>query len=131
VAVRLYGTALDPSEYEVLPYQYIDPAPRRYHQIRRLAAGIPYPWYVYNMLGPANPLGAVAIDGIWGQDPPPVVAQVALEATVRAWHAEQRQYADPAAGADGRPVPGPGPALTDDHKRRLAPYSGKQEVLFA
>ena len=130
-SVTIYGQALDPSEYEILPYDLIDPAPRRYRQIRRLAAGVPYPWWVYNLLGPAIPYRAVQIAGVWGEDPPPVVAQVALEATVRAWHAEQRQYSDPAAGADGRPVAGPGPALTDDHKRRLAPYGARQEVLFA
>jgi hypothetical protein len=130
-SVTVYGVALDPTEYEILPYDLIDPAPRRYRQIRRLAAGVPYPWWVYNALGPAVPYRAVQIAGIWGEDPPPVVAQVALEATVRAWHAEQRQYSDPVAGAEGRPVPGPGPALTADHKARLAPYGARQEVLFA
>jgi len=130
-SVTIYGQALDPSEYEILPYDLIDPAPRRYRQIRRLAAGVPYPWWVYNLLGPAIPYRAVQIAGVWGEDPPPVVAQVALEATVRAWHAEQRQYSDPAAGADGRPVAGPGSFLTDDHRRRLAPYGARQEVLFA
>ena len=131
VAVRIFGQVLDPAEWELLPYQFIDPALRRYHAIRRLAAGVPYPWFVYNALGPAVPYRAVQIDAVWGEDPPPVVAQVALEATLRRWHAEQRQYADPSAGADGRPVPGPGPALTADHKARLAPYGGRTEVLFA
>ena len=130
-SVTVFGVALDPAEYEVLPYDFIDPAPRRYRQIRRLAAGIPYPWFVYNVLGPGVPYRAVQIAGVWGEDPPLVVAQVALEATVRAWHAEQRDYADPSAGADGRPVPGPGPALTADHNARLAPYGERTEVLFA
>ena len=130
-SVTVFGQVLDPAEYELLPYDWIDPAPRRYRQLRRLAAGIPYPWFVYNVLGPGVPYRAVQIAGVWGEDPPPVVAQVALEAAVRAWHAERRQYADPSAGADGRPIPGPGPALTADAKARLAPYGERTEVLFA
>jgi hypothetical protein len=131
IAVRIFGIALSSGEWAVLPYDLIDPAPRRYHQIRRLAAGIPYPWYTYNAVGPSNPLRAVAIDAVWGEDVPVVVAQITLEVAARLWHQEIRQYGDAAAQAAGQVVPNMGPALTDEHRRRLKPYSGKQEVLFA
>jgi hypothetical protein len=131
IAVRIFGIALTAGEWEVLPYDLIDPAPRRYHQIRRLAAGIPYPWYTYDALGPSNPLRAVAIDAVWGEDVPVVVAQITLEVAARLWHQEIRQYSDAAAQAAGQVVPNMGPALTSEHRKRLAPYSAKQEVLFA
>jgi hypothetical protein len=128
-SLTAFGTTLTAdTDYQIVRYRNPDGTPGRTYLLR-LAAGVARSWY-YNVTGPWQPLGAVALTGVFAYDAtdvPSTIVEVTEALVLKGWARRLRLYNT--RNENGETVDST--TLDKDLQARLTPFVLRTDPVFA